>query len=218
MKKEKLDILYEDKFLVAVNKKSGLLTIANDKEKERTLYHEVREYLRKKNNKVFIIHRLDKDTSGIVIFAKSEKIKKIMQNNWASVKRNYLALVHGILKNKKGTIKNYLKETKTLYVYNSKEKTKDYAITEYEVINEYNNISLLSINILTGKKNQIRVALNSINHPILGDRKYGKKDGMRNLCLHANRLEFIHPVTKKVIVLESKVPKYMEKKIINHYF
>lgn len=212
MKKEKLDILYEDKFLVAVNKKSGLLTIANDKEKEKTLYHEVREYLRKKNNKVFIIHRLDKDTSGIVIFAKSEKIKKIMQNNWASVKRNYLALVHGILKNKKGTIKNYLKETKTLYVYNSKEKTKDYAITEYEVINEYNNISLLSINILTGKKNQIRVALNSINHPILGDRKYGKKDGMRNLCLHANRLEFIHPVTKKVIILDSKVPKYMEKK------
>lgn len=212
MKKEKLDILYEDKFLVAVNKKSGLLTIANDKEKEKTLYHEVREYLRKKNNKVFIIHRLDKDTSGIVIFAKSEKIKKIMQNNWASVKRNYLALVHGILKNKKGTIKNYLKETKTLYVYNSKEKTKDYAITEYEVINEYNNISLLSINILTGKKNQIRVALSSINHPILGDRKYGKKDGMRNLCLHANRLEFIHPVTKKVIILDSKVPKYMEKK------
>ena len=204
--------LYEDKFLVAVNKKSGLLTIANDKEKEKTLYHEVREYLRKKNNKVFIIHRLDKDTSGIVIFAKSEKVKKIMQNNWTDVKRNYLALVHGILKNKKGTIKNYLKETKTLYVYNSKEKTKDYAITEYEVINEYNNISLLSINILTGKKNQIRVALSSINHPILGDRKYGKKDGMRNLCLHANRLEFIHPVTKKVIILDSKVPKYMEKK------
>ena len=135
-----------------------------------------------------------------------------MQNNWTDVKRNYLALVHGILKNKKGTIKNYLKETKTLYVYNSKEKTKDYAITEYEVINEYNNISLLSINILTGKKNQIRVALSSINHPILGDRKYGKKDGMRNLCLHANRLEFIHPVTKKVIILDSKVPKYMEKK------
>ena len=212
MKKEKLDILYEDKFLVAVNKKSGLLTIANDKEKEKTLYHEVREYLRKKNNKVFIIHRLDKDTSGIVIFAKSEKVKKIMQNNWTDVKRNYLALVHGILKNKKGTIKNYLKETKTLYVYNSKEKTKDYAITEYEVINEYNNISLLSINILTGKKNQIRVALSSINHPILGDRKYGKKDGMRNLCLHANRLEFIHPVTKNVIILDSKVPKYMEKK------
>ena len=212
MKKEKLDILYEDKFLVAVNKKSGLLTIANDKEKEKTLYHEVREYLRKKNNKVFIIHRLDKDTSGIVIFAKSEKVKKIMQNNWTDVKRNYLALVHGILKNKKGTIKNYLQETKTLYVYNSKEKTKDYAITEYEVINEYNNISLLSINILTGKKNQIRVALSSINHPILGDRKYVKKDGMRNLCLHANRLEFIHPVTKKVIILDSKVPKYMEKK------
>lgn len=212
MKKEKLDILYEDKFLVAVNKKSGLLTIANDKEKEKTLYHEVREYLRKKNNKVFIIHRLDKDTSGIVIFAKSEKVKKIMQNNWTDVKRNYLALVHGILKNKKGTIKNYLKETKTLYVYNSKEKTKDYTITEYEVINEYNNISLVNINILTGKKNQIRVALSSINHPILGDRKYGKKDGMRNLCLHANRLEFIHPVTKKVIILDSKVPKYMEKK------
>lgn len=103
MKKEKLDILYEDKSLIIVNKKSGILTIANDKEKEKTLYHEVHEYLwrKNKNNKVFIIHRLDKDTSGIVIFAKNDKIKKIMQDNWESVQRYYYALCHGYFKYKK---------------------------------------------------------------------------------------------------------------------
>ena len=122
MKKEKLDILYEDKSLIIVNKKSGILTIANDKEKEKTLYHEVHEYLwrKNKNNKVFIIHRLDKDTSGIVIFAKNDKIKKIMQDNWENVQRYYYALCHGNFKCKSGTIINYLKETKTFMVYDTK--------------------------------------------------------------------------------------------------
>lgn len=212
MKKEKLDILYEDKFLIAVSKKSGLLTIANDKEKEKTLYHEVHDYLWKKNknNKVFIIHRLDKDTSGIVLFAKNEKIKKIMQENWENVQRYYYALVHGKLENKRGTLINYLKETSTFKVYISKDKTGEKAITKYNVVNTFNNISLLEINILTGKKNQIRVALSDIKYPILGDKKYGKKDGMRSLCLHAYKMIFIHPITKKEIVLISKLPKYMD--------
>ena len=211
MKKEKLDILYEDKFLIAVNKKSGLLTIANDKEKEKTLYHEVHDYLWKKNknNKVFIIHRLDKDTSGIVLFAKNEKIKKVMQENWENVQRYYYALVHGKFESKSGTIINYLKETSTFKVYISKDKTGEKAITKYNVVNTFNNISLLEINILTGKKNQIRVALSDIKHPILGDKKYGKKDGMRMLCLHAYKMIFVHPITKKEIVLISKLPKYM---------
>lgn len=211
MKKEKLDILYEDKFLIAVNKKSGLLTIANDKEKEKTLYHEVHDYLWKKNknNKVFIIHRLDKDTSGIVLFAKNEKIKKVMQENWENVQRYYYALVHGKLESKRGTIINYLKETSTFKVYISKDKTGEKAITKYNLVNTFNNISLLEINILTGKKNQIRVALSDIKHPILGDKKYGIKDGMRLLCLHAYKMIFVHPITKKEIVLISKLPKYM---------
>ena len=145
MKKEKLDILYEDKFLIIVNKKSGILTIANDKEKEKTLYHEVHEYLwrKNKNNKVFIIHRLDKDTSGIVIFAKNDKIKKIMQDNWGSVQRYYYALCHGNFKCKSGTIINYLKETKTFMVYDTKnEKIGDKSITKYEVIDNENNKTL----------------------------------------------------------------------------
>ena len=174
MKKEKLDILYEDKFLIIVNKKSGILTIANDKEKEKTLYHEVHEYLwrKNKNNKVFIIHRLDKDTSGIVIFAKNDKIKKIMQDNWQSVQRYYYALCHGNFKCKSGTITNYLKETKTFMVYDTKnEKIGEKAITKYEVLTSENNKTLVNINILTGKKNQIRVAMQSINHPIYGDKK-----------------------------------------------
>ena len=190
MKKEKLDILYEDKSLIIVNKKSGILTIANDKEKEKTLYHEVHEYLwrKNKNNKVFIIHRLDKDTSGIVIFA----------------------LCHGNFKCKSGTIINYLKETKTFMVYDTKnEKNGDKSITKYEVIDNENNKTLVNINILTGKKNQIRVAMQSINHPIYGDKKYGKKDGMRNLCLHAYKVIFTHPITKEKIVIEAKMPKYM---------
>lgn len=212
MKKEKLDILYEDKSLIIVNKKSGILTIANDKEKEKTLYHEVHEYLwrKNKNNKVFIIHRLDKDTSGIVIFAKNDKIKKIMQDNWESVQRYYYALCHGYFKCKSGTIINYLKETKTFMVYDTKnEKIGDKSITKYEVIDNENNKTLVNINILTGKKNQIKVAMQSINHPIYGDKKYGKKDGMRNLCLHAYKVIFTHPITKEKIVIEAKMPKYM---------
>ena len=96
MKKEKLDIIYEDKYLIIVNKKSGMLTVSTDKEKINTLYHKVREYLQKqnKNNKVFIIHRLDKDTSGLIVFAKSEKIKRMMQDNWPNVKREYMVVVN----------------------------------------------------------------------------------------------------------------------------
>ena len=111
--KKKLDILYEDKFLIIINKPSNLLTISTEKEKERTLFHYVYDYLKKKNkrNKVFIVHRLDKDTSGIIMFAKDEATKFYMQENWNKVKRNYVAVVNGKIENKKGVIKNYLMET-----------------------------------------------------------------------------------------------------------
>ena len=206
------DILFEDEHIIVVNKPSGLLTIATEKEKDKTLYHIVREYLVSKNQyaRVFIVHRLDKDTSGIVIFAKNDKIKKIMQDNWENVQRYYYALCHGNFKCKSGTIINYLKETKTFMVYDTKnEKNGDKSITKYEVIDNENNKTLVNINILTGKKNQIRVAMQSINHPIYGDKKYGKKDGMRNLCLHAYKVIFTHPITKEKIVIEAKMPKYM---------
>ena len=123
MTKKKLKILYEDKYLIIINKPSGLLTIATTKEKEKTLYHQVYEYLKQKNknNKVFIVHRLDKDTSGIVVFAKDIQSKAFLQNNWDKFKRKYVAVVHGHTK-EKDILKNYLMETKThlTYIVNDK--------------------------------------------------------------------------------------------------
>ena len=169
--KDKIKILYEDKYLLIVNKPNNLLTIATSKEKENTMYHKVLLYLRKKNQKVFIVHRLDKDTSGLIIFAKSEKIKRYLQDNFSEIIRKYMAIVEGIPAKKQDTIKSYLAETKTNLVYITNAKSGKLAITNYKVILEKNNYSLLDIEIKTGRKNQIRVQLNSIGHPILGDKK-----------------------------------------------
>jgi len=217
MKKEKLDILYEDKYIIVVNKPSGLFTISTDKEKMKTLFHQVLIYLKQKHksNKVFIVHRLDKDTSGLIIFAKSEKVKKKIQDNWENVKREYIAIVNGQILKEKDTIKSYLKETKTLLVYSTKDKNGKLAITEYEKISFNKDYSMLKINIKTGRKNQIRVHLNDIGHPIVGDKKYSniKNKYVNRLCLHANYLEFIHPITNETIKLESKYPKEFNKLI-----
>ena len=213
------DIIFEDENLIAVNKPSGLLTIATAKEKEKTLYHIVRDYLISKDSRarIFIIHRLDKDTSGIVLFAKNEKIKNKMQEHWNEYisLREYTAVVHGILTKKEDRIVQKLKETKTNLVYISKEKDAKEAITNYIVKKENDNYSLLKIELETGRKNQIRVAFASLNHPILGDKKYGdKKDNFTRLYLHANRLKFYHPEIKKDILLETSIPSEF-KKIMN---
>jgi len=210
MKKAKLEIIYEDKYIIVVNKKSGLLTISNDKVKDNTLYHQIYTYLKQKhkNNKVFIVHRLDRDTSGLIVFAKSENIKYKLQDNWDKTHRYYYAIVNGIVEKKKDTIKSFLKETKSLLVYSSNDKTKGkLAITNYEKILSNNKYSLLNIKIKTGRKNQIRVHLNDIGHSIVGDKKYGVKNNpLKRLCLHAYKLEFIHPITKERLILESEYP------------
>jgi len=216
MKKKKLDILYEDKFIIIVNKPSNLLTIANDSEQDNTLYNQVYTYLKQKhkNNKVFIVHRLDKDTSGIVLFAKNADIKYKLQNNWEKVKRYYYAVVNGEVKKEKDVIKSYLKETKTFLVYSSNDKRGKLAITEYETLKKNNKYSLLKIDIKTGRKNQIRVHLNDINHSIVGDKKYGiNNNPLKRLCLHAYYLEFIHPITNELIKIETKYTKDFNKLI-----
>ena len=215
MKKEKLKILYEDKYIIVVYKKPGLLTISTDKEKDKTLFHEVREYEKKKNknNKVFIVHRLDKDTEGLVVFAKDMKTKNAMQNNWDKVIRKYVALVHGHVKNKKATLVNFIAESKTYEVYVTEDVKKGKkAITTYVVMNQNKGYSLLNIEIKTGRKHQIRVQLAHIKHYIVGDKKYSKKkDGFRNLCLCANYLKFKHPITHKDIEISTSYPsKYEE--------
>lgn len=209
MTKKKLDILYEDKFIIVINKPSGLLTISTNKEKERTLFHYVYEYLKQKNknNKIFIVHRLDKDTSGIVVFAKDERTKFYLQENWNDFKRGYVAVVEGKVKNKKGVLKSYLMETKTLYTYSVNDKNGKLAITEYEKVLENKKYTMLSLNLKTGRKNQIRVQLSDLGNPIVGDKKYGiKKDPIRRMALHANYLEFIHPKTKEKIVIDIDIP------------
>ena len=209
MSKKKMDILYEDKYLIIINKPAHLLTIATKKEKERTLYHEVYDYLKNKHksNKVFIVHRLDKDTSGIVVFAKDIKTKVYMQENWDKFKRGYVAVVEGKLNNKKGVLKNYLNETKTLYTYVVNDKDGKLAITEYEKILENKKYTLLSLNLKTGRKNQIRVQLSHIGLPIVGDKKYGSlSNPIRRMALHSNYLKFVHPKTNHEIIIDIDIP------------
>lgn len=217
MKKKKLDIIYEDKNILVINKPTGILTVSNSKEKEKTLFFEVSSYVKKSNPKakVFIINRLDKDTSGIVLFAKNQNIKYKYQNAWndLAIKRGYIAVVNGKLDKKQGTIKSYLKETKTLLVYSSNDsKNGKLAITNYKVVEESKHYSKLEIDIKTGRKNQIRVHLNDLGNPIVGDKKYGdKKNKSSRLMLHASYLLITNPVTKKKMEFVCKEPKEFEK-------
>lgn len=212
------NILFEDEHIIVVNKPSGLLTIATAKEKDKTLYHIVREYLVSKNRnaRVFIVHRLDKDTSGIVVLAKDEKTKNKLQENWNEYVslREYVAVVHGKLKKEEDRIVQRLKETKTNLVYISRNDEGKEAITNYKVIKENDNYSELSIKIETGRKNQIRVAMATIGNPIVGDKKYGdSKDKESRLFLHANRLKMYYPEIKKDILFETPIPSEFKKLI-----
>lgn len=205
---KKLNILYEDKYLIIVYKRHGLLTISRDNHNDLNLYDEVKEYEKKKNprNKIFIVHRLDKDTSGLVLFAKNEKIKYALQNNWNKVIRKYYAVVEKeVLENK--TLINYLQESKTgeVFVTNNKEVGKK-SITKYEVLSKNNKCSLLDIEIKTGRKNQIRVQLAYILHPIIGDKKYGNTKN-KELLLQAYYLKFNHPVDNKEIIIKTDIEK-----------
>lgn len=218
--KNRLNIIYEDDDLIAINKPHGLLSIATEREKEYTLYHFVSDYLKdkNKNNKIFIIHRLDKDTSGIVIFAKNQKTKNLFQNNWDKIVRNrcYYAVCEGSLKEKEGTIKEYLVENdKSFMVYATKNKKEGkLAVTDYKVVKENKNYSLLDINIKTGRKNQIRVGLMNLGNPIVGDKKYGEgKSIIKRMALHEYKIEIYDPRTNKKLLLRTEMPTTFKKLI-----
>ena len=210
-----MDIVYEDEHYLVVNKPSGMLTIATEKEKTRTLYHQVREYVKGKNkhNKIFIVHRLDKETCGIVLFCKDENLKMKLQENWekVAIRREYTAVVKGIMEKKKDRLVSYLKESKTNMVFASSDKTGKLAITNYKVKKENGN-SLLNILIETGRKNQIRVQLNDIGHPIIGDKKYGNMKG-KKLLICANRLDIKDPLSGKIMKFEISVPREFMKNL-----
>ena len=204
-----INIIYEDNDIIVIDKPSKILTISNKNEKVNTLYRMVSDYLKKEHKKVFIIHRLDFDTSGIIMFAKSQRVQKLYQDNWNDLAkiREYTAIVDGITANK-GHIESYLKQTKTLLVYSSKNKDGLFAITDYEKIGGNSKYSMLKILISTGRRNQIRCHMADIGHPILGDYRYKCKiNPIDRLCLHANRLEIINPITKELMVFNSNIPK-----------
>lgn len=207
-----MKIIYEDEDVIVVDKPSGLITIKDEKTPvEATLYHQVYEHVKKQNGRIFIVHRLDKDTSGLVLFAKNEKVKYDLQRNWQNVERKYYAVVSGKLNENNGTLKDFLYETKGLdVVVTNIKKIGKLAITNFNVIENNNKYSLLDINIETGRRNQIRVQLANIGHPIIGDKKYGKVKYKR-MMLEAYYLKFVHPVTKKVCYAELPLNNDFEK-------
>ena len=215
IKKMPFEVLFEDDHLIVVNKPSGLLTIATEKEKERTLYHIVRDYVISKNphGRIFIVHRLDKDTSGIVLFAKDERTKNQLQENWNEYVslREYIAVVAGHPKEESGQIVQYLKETKTNLVYVSRHEDGKKAITNYSVLKSNEKYSMLKVTIETGRRNQIRVAFASKKMPIVGDKKYGDKNKVSRMYLHANRLRLYYPIIKKEILFETPIPNEFKK-------
>lgn len=212
-----LKIIYEDDNIIVIDKPSGILTISNNNEKVNTLYRRVSDYLKRDNKKVFVVHRLDVDTSGVILFAKSERVKKMYQDNWNSLakKREYTALVEGICDDK-GHIESYLKQTRTLLVYSSKNSDGLFSITDYEKICDNGKYSMLRILISTGRRNQIRCHMQDIGHPILGDKRYkAKVNPINRLCLHANKLEIVNPITNEIMIFNSNIPKEFYKVMKN---
>jgi len=209
-KTAKIPILYEDDELIVVDKPAGMLAISTDKECENTAYHIITEYLKSKPKpeRVFIVHRLDRETSGVMLFAKNEKLKHALQESWDSlvVRRGYTALVEGEILEHEGCISSWLKQTKTLFMYSSnREGDGKLAVTEFRTVSAMPDYSLLDITIHTGRKNQIRVHMSDMGHPIAGDKKYGAKtDPLRRLGLHASVLTIKHPYSDEQMCFESK--------------
>ncbi|WP_246125806.1 RluA family pseudouridine synthase [Geobacter argillaceus] len=210
-------VIHEDRDIIVVEKPSGLLTMGTDRDKSRTVHAILNDYVRKgdprSRNRVYIVHRLDRDTSGILILAKSEPAKIFLQGHWQETDKRYLTVVHGSLVPKAGTISSYLAENSAFTVFS----TPDTALgklshTEYTVLKEGRGFSLLEIHLLTGRKHQIRVQLSEKGHPVVGDRKYGKvNDGYGTLALHARSISFTHPVSGKRLTFATGIPDFVSR-------
>ncbi len=209
-----LEILYEDRDIVVVEKTNGLLTVGTPTVKENTAHFLLNEYVRKGNsksqNRAYIVHRLDKETSGILVFAKSEAVKEFLQKNWPATKKQYYAVVSGAPKEPEGLVTSYLLENSVHRMYSvAKSATGKLSKTAYRVIKEGSDFSLLEVDLLTGRKHQIRVHLADQGCPVAGDKKYGVKgQGVKRLCLHAAKLTIVHPHTKESMTFESEIPPY----------
>lgn len=209
---KELHLVFEDQDIIVINKPAGLLTVATAKEKRKTAYSMLSSYIKKENpdNKIFVIHRLDRETSGLLMFAKSEMVQKSIQESWGSTisQRTYVGVVEGRVAEQEGIISSWLSESKAFIVYSSQNPQHGKkAVTHYKVLQANTNFSLLQINLETGRKHQIRVHMQDINHPIIGDKKYGSTiNPLRRLGLHARVLAFIHPTTAEHCHFETPIP------------
>ncbi len=209
-----LSIVYEDHDIIVVDKVAGLLTVSTDRTREQTAYYLLTDYVRKGNsksrNRVHIVHRLDRETSGLLVFAKSAEAKEFLQTEWSGFSKKYVAVVCGILPEKEGIITSHLTENRAHKVYSTSDtKLGKYAKTAFRVLKESEAYSLLEIDLLTGRKNQIRVHMADRGCPVVGDKKYGEKQpGIKRLCLHSASLSLLHPFSKESMTFEAKTPTY----------
>lgn len=201
-----LRLVHEDGQLLVVDKPAGLLTIATERERERTAYRLVGDYV---GGRIFVVHRLDRETSGLVVFAKSWEVKRQLQAQFEArrVERVYRALVEGTVHAAEGTLRGRLGEDRSLRVQPARRGEGREAITRYRVLERYRATTLLELSLVTGRRGQIRAQLAAAGHPIVGDAAYGgRRDPLRRVCLHATRLAFIHPRGGRV-VFESPMPR-----------
>ncbi|MDE5554010.1 MAG: RluA family pseudouridine synthase [Muribaculaceae bacterium] len=219
LRNPRLSIVYEDDDIVVVNKGYGLLSVGTDKIKTGTAYSILRDYLKRVDprNKVFIVHRLDQHTSGLMMFAKNVKAKEAMQHNWNNMvlERRYVCVVEGKLDPPEGEIRSYLAENSQHEVYSTDDPAAgQLAVTRYRTLRSANGYSLVEVQLETGRKNQIRVHMKDLGHPIAGDRKYGAKTSpIHRLALHAMSLRFAHPVTRADMNFSTPLPAPFSKMV-----
>lgn len=206
-----LKIVYEDAYLIVVEKKEGLLSVATDHQKERTAQHILSEYVKRthRNNRVFVVHRLDRETSGLMMYAKDEKTQHTLRDNWHDivVDRRYVSIVMGDMERDQGQIRTWLTDRK-LYVSSSNyDDGGKLSITHYKTIKRANGFSMMELDLETGRKNQIRVHMSELGHPVVGDQRYGCEiDPLGRLALHAFKLCFYHPVTGELMEFKTPYP------------
>ncbi|MDE6270028.1 MAG: RluA family pseudouridine synthase [Muribaculaceae bacterium] len=216
----RLKIVYEDDDILVVNKGYGLLSVSTDNKREGTAYSILRDYVKRVDprNKLFIVHRLDQHTSGLMLFAKSARAKEILQHNWNNMvlERRYVAVVEGGAPDPaEGYVRTLLAENSehVVYVTDDASKGQD-SLTEYCTLAARGNYALLELQLATGRKNQIRVHMQHIGHPIVGDRKYGASTSpIHRLALHARTLRFVHPITRRDMNFSTPIPSSFRKMI-----
>jgi RluA family pseudouridine synthase len=222
------EIIHEDLDLIVGNKAPGFLTVAALWNQSETIHSALTDYVRKGNPRsskvAYVVHRLDQATSGVLVFAKSEQAQAFLKDNWSDTEKTYLAVVYGQLKEKSGLIESYLTENEDYVVSSNKEGQGKLARTQYQVLQETPKYSLVQINLLTGRKNQIRVHMADMGNPVVGDAKYGVSRGpdktskskssgplVKQLALHSQTLTITHPHSKKRITFTAKPPALFHK-------